>query len=211
MATLHSGSKDEPESSLQSAAPQHLQYTEPNNIDHFPEKTRENFLEKPADPSIAAPASVTTASPHTTVASDPSHSSNIQVNPHQDEADSVEADPSLPPVDTGKDAWLFLLAAFILNVLVWSTTLHGYTCVHIVCVNTVQVSHLPMEFFRTITPHTRHSRASETLPLSVPALWDSCISLRPSSLACLCGVPRGTGLASSSVWSSCVYLLHSVL
>ena len=26
---------------------------------------------------------------------------------------------SLPPVDTGKDAWLFLLACFVLEALVW--------------------------------------------------------------------------------------------
>lgn len=29
---------------------------------------------------------------------------------------------SLPPVDGGKDAWLFLTAAFIVEVLVWGMT-----------------------------------------------------------------------------------------
>lgn len=214
MATLHSGYADKPESLLESAASQHSQSIEPSNLDHFPEKTTEKFQEKPADSSVAAPAPATTESAGTTAASNPPHSSNIQpngVNPHQHEVDSADTDSSLPPVDTGKDAWLFLLAAFILNVLVWSTAFYGYILVHIICVNTIQVSRSPTEFSRNITPHTRHSRASGTLPLLVPALWDSCISLRPLSLAYLCGALRGKGLASWSVWSSCVYRLHSAL
>lgn len=30
---------------------------------------------------------------------------------------------SLPPTDGGKDAWLFLLAAFVLEALVWGNTI----------------------------------------------------------------------------------------
>lgn len=37
---------------------------------------------------------------------------------HQ-ENDAAESGFSLPPVDGGKDAWLFLLSAFVLEVLVW--------------------------------------------------------------------------------------------
>jgi len=39
---------------------------------------------------------------------------------------------SLPPVDRGKDAWLFLAACFVVEALVWGkslcVSLHLYTC-----------------------------------------------------------------------------------
>lgn len=35
-------------------------------------------------------------------------------------------DPSLPPVDKGKDAWLFLAACFVVEALVWGKTLERY-------------------------------------------------------------------------------------
>lgn len=53
------------------------------------------------------------------------YDSNIElstINPnHHDGANGAlaETEFSLPPVDTGKDAWLFLFSAFVLEVLVW--------------------------------------------------------------------------------------------
>ncbi|KAH7087172.1 major facilitator superfamily domain-containing protein [Paraphoma chrysanthemicola] len=41
------------------------------------------------------------------------------INPHHDETHSTEPEFSLPPVDGGKDAWLFLFSAFVLEILVW--------------------------------------------------------------------------------------------
>ncbi|KAJ4991668.1 major facilitator superfamily transporter [Stagonosporopsis vannaccii] len=50
------------------------------------------------------------------------YDSNIElstINPNRDEVAPTETEFSLPPVDTGKDAWLFLFSAFVLEVLVW--------------------------------------------------------------------------------------------
>lgn len=41
------------------------------------------------------------------------------LNSRHGEAVATEIEFSLPPVDTGRDAWLFLFSAFILEVLVW--------------------------------------------------------------------------------------------
>lgn len=43
------------------------------------------------------------------------------INPAQHDSRAVEPEFSLPPVDTGKDAWLFLFSAFVLEMLVWGT------------------------------------------------------------------------------------------
>ncbi|EOA82920.1 hypothetical protein ACJQWK_04314 [Exserohilum turcicum] len=121
MATLLSGYTEKPESSPESATPQHLESTEPKNIHQVLEKTTSNVLAKPSALNVADTALETTETAHT-IASNPRHDANteLNINSHNDEADSSDADSSLPPVDTGKDAWLFLLSAFILNVLVWS-------------------------------------------------------------------------------------------
>jgi hypothetical protein len=44
------------------------------------------------------------------------------INPHLIQTRTTEPEFSLPPVDTGKDAWLFLLSAFVLEILTWGTT-----------------------------------------------------------------------------------------
>jgi hypothetical protein len=52
------------------------------------------------------------------------YESNIEldaINPQHDTDNATEPEFSLPPVDGGKDAWLFLFSAFILEVLVWGT------------------------------------------------------------------------------------------
>lgn len=52
------------------------------------------------------------------------YESNIELNaidPHNDEAGAGELEFSLPPVDGGKDAWLFLFSAFVVEILVWGT------------------------------------------------------------------------------------------
>jgi hypothetical protein len=40
-------------------------------------------------------------------------------SPHIDETRATESEFSLPPVDGGKDAWLFVFSAFVLEILVW--------------------------------------------------------------------------------------------
>lgn len=41
---------------------------------------------------------------------------------------STHDESSLPPVDGGKDAWLFLTACFVVEALVWGKTLHCFSC-----------------------------------------------------------------------------------
>ncbi|KAF2623981.1 putative MFS monocarboxylate transporter [Macroventuria anomochaeta] len=72
-------------------------------------------------------SALTTTQPgDTTEASTPRrttiYDSNIElnaINPRHSEAVGTAPEFSLPPVDRGKDAWLFLLSAFILEILVW--------------------------------------------------------------------------------------------
>ena len=63
------------------------------------------------------------------------YDSNIElsaINPNQNTVAPHETEFSLPPVDTGKDAWLFLFSAFVLEVLVWGTNIFfiqaGFQC-----------------------------------------------------------------------------------
>ncbi|KAF2819411.1 MFS general substrate transporter [Ophiobolus disseminans] len=41
------------------------------------------------------------------------------INPDHNQPHATEAEFSLPPVDGGKDAWLFLFSAFVMEILVW--------------------------------------------------------------------------------------------
>ncbi|KAH7108856.1 major facilitator superfamily domain-containing protein [Dendryphion nanum] len=50
------------------------------------------------------------------------HESDMElydINPDLGETRATELEFSLPPVDGGKDAWLFLFSAFVLEILVW--------------------------------------------------------------------------------------------
>lgn len=52
----------------------------------------------------------------------PQHATEIGAERYNNESlDTVEANSgfSLPPTDGGKDAWLFLLACFMLEALIW--------------------------------------------------------------------------------------------
>jgi hypothetical protein len=200
MATLHSGY--EPGSSLVPAACRNSEVIELDNISYLREEaTRIASTEPPVFNSTITLA--TTDPAHTMAASTPRRASiydyNTElsaVNLHHDEAVAVEAGSPLPPVDTGKDAWLFLSSAFVMDILVWGTFLLDFSCVLSVHADTTQVFPLPTASSSNTTPRTRPSRASETLPSLVPALWDSCTSLRRWSLACSRGIPCAKGLVS---------------
>lgn len=47
------------------------------------------------------------------------NASNAGLDPSLQAEEGFEHEFSLPPVDGGKDAWLFLGAAFLIEVLVW--------------------------------------------------------------------------------------------
>jgi hypothetical protein len=200
MATLHSGY--EPGSSLAPAACRNAEVIELDIINHLREEATKIASAEP--PVVNSTATLAMTDPaHAMAASTPrrtpiyDYNTELSaVNLHRDGAVAVEAGSPLPPVDTGKDAWLFLSSAFVMDILVWGISLLDFSCALSIHTNTTQVSPLPTASSRNTTPRTRPLRASETLPSSVPALWDSCTSLRRWSLACLRGIPSAKGLVS---------------
>jgi hypothetical protein len=199
MATLRSGY--EAGSSLAPAACRNSEVIELDSINHLrKEATKIASTESPI--FVSTPTSVMTdhaymaaSTPRRTSIDDYNTELNA-VNLHHDEAAAVEASCLLPPVDTGTDAWLFLFSAFVMDILVWGIFFFDFFCALSTHANTTQVSPLRTASSRNTTLHTRRLRASETLPLSVPALWDSCTSLRRWSLACSRGIRCSKGLVS---------------
>ena len=83
-----------------------------NNASAQPSVRNANTTLATTEPAHAPAAS---APPRTSI-----YDSNIvlnAINPHHDEAGA------LPPVNTGKDAWLFFFSAFVMDILVWGTSL----------------------------------------------------------------------------------------
>lgn len=53
----------------------------------------------------------------------------LRLRPEEQSLSSIqdhdhEQDQQLPPMDGGKDAWLFLAACFMIEALIWGTPLH---------------------------------------------------------------------------------------
>jgi hypothetical protein len=76
------------------------------------------------------------------------------INSHLDQTRTTEFEFSLPSVDRGKDAWLFLSAAFILEILVWGTTSTASAAnwINLNSTNLSQASLSHLVFFKNITP-----------------------------------------------------------
>jgi hypothetical protein len=199
MATLRSGY--ELGSSPAPAAYRNSEVIELNNINHLRKETTKIASTEPpifnSTPASAMPdlAYMAASTPRRTSTDDYNTELNA-VNLHHDEVAAVEAGSSLPPVDTGKDAWLFLSSAFVMDILVWGISLFDSSYAFNIHANTTQVSPLRTASSKNTTPHTHRLRASETLPSSGPALWDSCTSLRRWSLACSHGIPCAKGRVS---------------
>lgn len=165
----------EPESSSTSAQCRNSELIELDSIHHLCGE-RTNIASTPFAFHHAKTASANVESSHET-ASTPRqisiYDSNIElndVNPQHYEAGAREVQLSLPPVDTGKDAWLFLLSAFIMDILVWG--IFYLEILHSACTNTTQAFPSPLASFRSSTLRTRPSKASETSPSSVLVPWD---------------------------------------
>lgn len=78
---------------------------------------------------------------------------------------------SLPPMDGGKEAWLFLISCFMIECLVWGR-LPGRVCLHVQATySDSQRFHSPLASSRAITAPTSHSPAPVTSPSSAPARW----------------------------------------
>lgn len=129
MATIHSGY--EPEASNQSSARRYSTYVEHDALEALrnavaaSSSEHNNTIYSPIEEEKAT-AEVTVQSTYTTQPSTPApasiYQSNIELttlNPTHDANNLAEPEFSLPPVDGGKDAWLFLFSAFVLEVLVW--------------------------------------------------------------------------------------------
>jgi hypothetical protein len=94
-------------------------------------------------------------------------------NPHPDDTRATEPEFSLPPVDGGKDAWLFLFSAFVLEILVWGNTsissAPGQTNAH--SIDTSQASLSLSVYSKNTTPRIHHLPAPETYLSSGLAPW----------------------------------------
>lgn len=173
MANMHSSY--EPGSSVTPAQRQNLELIELDLI-HHPHGEATNIAPTHSSSQHAKTASASIEHEHETAASTPrrisfrdSYIELYDVDRQHDEADVGEVQLSLPPVDTGKDAWLFLFSAFVMDVLVWGT--FSVKLPHSACTDITQASPLPLASSRSSTPRTRPSKASETFPLSVPVPW----------------------------------------
>jgi hypothetical protein len=124
MSTLRSGYEFEaPQSS--SNARRHLAYVDTDALEalHNAAATCSSILpiqEDTITPTYAIQSSYTTKT--FTPRPEPVYNSNIELvatNPQHDTTNATEPEFTLPPVDGGKDAWLFLFSAFVLEILVW--------------------------------------------------------------------------------------------
>lgn len=116
MATVHSGY--EPESSHTPAARRNSESIELDTINQFCHEAQTSYNPKTHSATIQPDYIMEASTPRQTSIYDPNIELNA-INPHDNEAGAAETEFSLPPVDTGKDAWLFLFSAFVLEVLVW--------------------------------------------------------------------------------------------
>jgi hypothetical protein len=113
MATLQSGYEPKASRSPASTGRRYSAYDDPAAIESFRSATR-------CFPSLTNNTNHEDPDPRSTAL----YESNIELdafNANHDRVGAAEPEFSLPPVDGGKDAWLFLLSAFVLEVLVWGT------------------------------------------------------------------------------------------
>lgn len=130
MATLHSGYELEPTQSGNTR--RYSTYTEDDTVEELRKVASNTIFFSPIAEYTSR--AINTESANTTNASTPReasiYESNVElapINSNHDGTTPAETDFSLPPVDGGKHAWLFLLSAFILEIIVWGmyfTLLH---------------------------------------------------------------------------------------
>jgi hypothetical protein len=113
MATLQSGYEPKAAWSPALAERRYSAYNDPAAIESFRNANR-------SFPSLTNNTNHENPDPSSTAL----YESNIELdafNANHDRVGAAEPEFSLPPVDGGKDAWLFLFSAFVLEVLVWGT------------------------------------------------------------------------------------------
>lgn len=123
MATLHSGYELETTSAntrrysnySENDTGEDLNKAAASSICFSPIADDTNYAEQAGSANTVSPSTPRQAS---------IYESNIElaaITSHHDESNPADSDFSLPPVDVGKQAWLFLFSAFVLEILVWGT------------------------------------------------------------------------------------------
>ncbi|OAK95888.1 MFS general substrate transporter [Phaeosphaeriaceae sp. SRC1lsM3a] len=121
MATLHSGYELETTSAntrrysnySENDTGEDLNKAAASSICFSPIADDTNYAEQAGSANTVSPSTPRQAS---------IYESNIElaaITSHHDESNPADSDFSLPPVDVGKQAWLFLFSAFVLEILVW--------------------------------------------------------------------------------------------
>jgi hypothetical protein len=79
---------------------------------------------------------------------------------------------SLPPADGGKDAWLFLAAAFVVEALVWGKSRLS-TCIDLcrMILTDIQDFRMLLVYFKNIILHMNHSWGPLILHLLALVHW----------------------------------------
>lgn len=107
---------------------------------HYSNKKATNYASTQLPPNhvqhelaTIEPAQVAVAlMPRRTIMSDSNIEHNVS-NPHHAVGGPAEIHSSLPPADTGRDAWLFLFSAFTMDILVWGIYLPYYALLLRLC------------------------------------------------------------------------------
>jgi hypothetical protein len=151
-----------------------------------------NDFELTATPTTQTPECSTPASPYADGSSDGEYFSSLTA-PRHNEAGMQRHEFSLPPVDGGKDAWLFLAACFAVDALVWGRCFPPRVLPFRICFRYVRWSrnssneacHIDICRIKGFLSHsassritisrTNPSRRNQTLPSLVPLPWASCI------------------------------------
>lgn len=82
-----------------------------------------------------------------------------------------EQNQQLPPMDGGKDAWLFLAACFMIEALIWGKFQHLTQSGALADLIPVQAFPLPMVSSRTTTAPMSPSKGPAISPSSGHAQW----------------------------------------
>lgn len=118
----------------------------------------------------------------TTATATPDTQSQFELESRDRWSEEREFESLLPPCDGGKDAWTFLAAAFVIEIMVWGM-LYPFKPPNSLMVNFFQASLGPMAYSRNTTAPHSPSPANLVYLLLGPPQWAFSTWSRPSPLA----------------------------
>ena len=118
----------------------------------------------------------------TAAAATPDTQSQFELESRARWSEEPEFDSLLPPCDGGKDAWTFLAAAFVIEIMVWGMPFL-FRPPTSPLTNCLQAFLGPMAYSKSITVLRSPSPAPLVFPPSGPPQWESSTWLRLSPLA----------------------------